>query len=391
MTLTRTATSPALEQARRLQAAADIFNRELFGNKLPPTMLRLERQKTSRGYYSPNKFADEQGNTLDCITLNSTDAADRPLIELLSTLVHEQCHQFVCRVVNEGAATGGHGPEWRKKMEQLGLPPIRIGPTWRMATHSIDPAGAYVNCFRNNLAELERLPWQELAKDAVRGRATGLDKVRFQCSSCGSKAWARASAELLCGTCSTTSQLVVMLPEVRAEGGSGSGGGTAARPVRTDYPEPSTTPGLPVWTDELGRALRVHCGIDHPPQNVAEAATVLTHGLSDLEFSLDPQSPEFSDQLKRNYRERAKVLHPDAGGHEEAFKVLQIAFRMLKQEGAKRPSYASPLSALVMRSRCACSSACSADISPLNISMAIASIRPRATAGLMASISTQTS
>ena len=56
MTLTRTATSPALEQARRLQAAADIFNRELFGNKLPPTMLRLERQKTSRGYYSPNKF-----------------------------------------------------------------------------------------------------------------------------------------------------------------------------------------------------------------------------------------------------------------------------------------------------------------------------------------------
>ncbi|KZR92354.1 SprT-like family protein [Synechococcus sp. MIT S9509] len=333
MTISPSRTSPALEQARRLQRAADIFNRELFNSELPPTMLRLERQKTSRGFYSPDKFVDEQGNKLDAITLNSTDASERPLIELLSTLVHEQCHQYICRVVNKGAATGGHGPAWRQQMLLLGLPPIKVGATWRQATHSIDPDGAYANCFRANLTELERLPWKELSRDATRGRARGLDKVRFQCPSCGSKAWARAAAQLLCGTCSTTACLVVMLPEVRAEGGSGSGGGSTARSVRTDYPEPSTTPGLPVWTDELGRQLRVRCGIDHPPQNIEEALIVLRHGLSDVVFKLDPQSPDFDEQLKRNYRKQAAVLHPDAGGHEEAFKVLQIAYRMLKQEG----------------------------------------------------------
>ena len=146
-------------------------------------MLRLGIKKNARGTFFPDKFTDEQGNKLDCIQLNSTDAATRTLIELLSTLVHEQCHQYICRVINQGAATGGHGVEWRRKMDELGLPPIRIGSTWRQATHEIDPDGAYATCFRNNLTELERLPWQELARESTRGRATGLDKVKFTCPS----------------------------------------------------------------------------------------------------------------------------------------------------------------------------------------------------------------
>ena len=347
--LSRTSTSPALEQARRLQAAADIFNRELFDGALPPTMLRLERQKASRGYYSPDKFTDSQGNKLDCITLNSTDAAERPLIELLSTLVHEQCHQYICRIVNEGAATGGHGVEWRRKMDELGLPPIRIGSTWRQATHSIDSDGAYANCFTANLAELQRLPWQELARDAARGRASGLDKVRFQCPSCSSKAWARAAAKLLCGTCTTASplNLVWMIPEVEAVGGGGKGSASRATASRTDYPEPSQTPGLPVWTDDLGRTLRLHCGIDHPPQNKGDALGVLLFGVQrrDPELldkwieSISKEERLGSQEMqKRIYKHRARLLHPDAHPDakdeerehlSEAFKVLQVAYRML--------------------------------------------------------------
>ncbi|KZR86520.1 SprT-like family protein [Synechococcus sp. MIT S9509] len=158
--------SPALATARRLQAAADLFNRELFNNQLPSTMLRLQNKKGCNGFYSPNKFIDADGRQLDCITLNSTTAIDRPLIELLSTLVHEQCHQYVCEVVNHKAATGGHGPEWRNVMNNLGLPPIRVGATWRgPATHSIDPDGLFARCFRTHASELEAMSWQELAMD----------------------------------------------------------------------------------------------------------------------------------------------------------------------------------------------------------------------------------
>ena len=64
--------SPALVTARRLQQAADLFNRELFNGQLPPTMLRLQNKKGCNGFYSPNKFIDADGRQLDCITLNST-------------------------------------------------------------------------------------------------------------------------------------------------------------------------------------------------------------------------------------------------------------------------------------------------------------------------------
>ena len=74
-----------------------------------------------------------------------------------------------------------------------------------MATHSIDPDGA----LQSQPCGIAAVQWQELAKDAARGRATGLDKVRF-------RAWARASAELLCGTCRNTARLMVMLLEVEA-------------------------------------------------------------------------------------------------------------------------------------------------------------------------------
>ena len=337
--------SPTVLQAKRLQFAADLFNRELFNGRLPFTLLQLRNKKGCNGYYSANKWVSAAGEPIDCITLNSTNAIDRPLMELLSTMVHEQAHQYVCSVLNRKASRGGHGPEWRNVMEGIGLPPIRIGTTWRMATHSIDPNGAFAQCFRTHASELEAMPWQELARDATRGKTPGLDKVRFECPSCGAKAWARASGELLCGTCSTSERLVVMIPEFRAEYG---GTGNRANAARQDYPEPTQTPGLPVWTDELGREMRLHTGLDHPPQDPFEALLVMLFGVVQrapvlfdqlCDAAKEKADPSLWEKaLKDIWRHRASVLHPDAGGSEEAFKCLQIAKRILdKSQKASSP------------------------------------------------------
>jgi len=184
------------------------------------------------------------------------------------------------------------------------------------------------------------MPWQELARDATRGRAKGLDKVRFECPSCGQKAWARAAAELFCGTCSTTDRLVVMIPEFRAAGGSEAGGHGRATASRDHYPEPTQTPPLPVWTDELGREMRLHTGLDHPPQDHIEALMVLLFGVKQRAPQLidalcsaakAKDQKRFDAALKAAWKHRASVLHPDAGGSEEAFKCLQIAWRMIDQ------------------------------------------------------------
>ena len=335
--------SPALEQTARLVVAFDLFNQELFDGALPPVWLQLRNKPGSYGYFQPNKWASADGSLIDVISLDSRTASERPLKELLSTLAHEMCHQYVCRVINDGKATGGHGGDWRREMLRIGLPPIQIGATWRSATHSIASDGLFAEVFAKHEAQLKALPWQECVKQANRGR--GLDRVRFQCPTCGSNAWARAAALLMCGNCSTPERLVEMLPEFRPEGGGGKGSGQRANAKREHYPEPTGVPSLPVWTDELGRELRTRTGLDHPPTSREEALVVMLFGLAhrapELHKQLDTAISSGDDAalaaaLKRVYRHRAQELHPDSGGTKVAFQVLGAALGILQSKTKRK-------------------------------------------------------
>ena len=337
--------SPAIEQLQRLTVAFDLFNAELFEGALPPVMLQLRNKPGSYGHFAPNKWTNSAGVLLDVINLDSKTAATRPLPELLSTLVHEMAHAYVFSCINDRKSTGGHGIEWRRKMQDLGLPPVQVGSTWTKATHSIDPDGAYMQAFERHREQLQALPWQECINHANRGR--GLDRVKFQCPTCGSNAWARGAALLLCGECSNKQRLVEMLPEHRPEGGGGKGSAARATAKREHYPDPSGVPGLPVWTDELSRELRLHTGLDHPPTNAIEALEVLTFGVRErghgelvdaLAAAIDEQAMEKVQQaLKPLYRHRCQVLHPDVeGGSEVSFKALQAAYLTLKREKGGR-------------------------------------------------------
>jgi hypothetical protein len=105
-------------------------------------------------------------------------------------------------------------------------------------------------------------------------------------------------------------------------------------PAQGEAPIPSSMPGLPVWTDDLGRECRLYTGLDHPPTSREEAATVMKHGLVAAGHgSLWQQWLDgFSDQaLKAVYLARARMAHPDTGGSTEAFKLVQMAYFMLKR------------------------------------------------------------
>lgn len=316
--------SPALQQFARLQVAADLFNRELFAGTLPPVFITMVNKPGCYGVFSPNRYVNREGLEIDQIGLDATTAIERPLAELLSTLVHEQCHQAVYEQSGR-QSSGGHGPQWRSLMESVGLPPVRIGTSWKAATHQIDPAGRFAQVVEAHAAVLKELPWQEASRSAASGKGTGVDRVRFQCPSCAALAWARPAAELLCGTCSTTERLVAMIPEVAPGAAGGAAGGRDPQP-------PTRTPGLPVFTDEMGRELRIHTGIDHPPTTPDEAITVMLFGLEQRGYG--DLHRELAD-LKQIWKVRARQLHPDAGGSEVAFKSLQIAYRILEKVGSR--------------------------------------------------------
>ena len=130
------------------------------------------------------------------------------------------------------------------------------------------------------------------------------------------------------------------MPEFKAEGGGGKESSNPATKTRNSYPEPSGIPGLPVWTDDLGRELRTRTGLDHPPTHNLEALQVLCHGVwardKDLMFVFmeTVESDEaWNAALKKLYRHRCTVLHPDVeGGSKVAFQALQAAYLMLKDK-----------------------------------------------------------
>ena len=70
---------PSIETAKRLQDAFDLFNDNLFDNRLPHAMLRIERLKNANGIYRPARYSDKEGSTIACIALNSTNANEREL------------------------------------------------------------------------------------------------------------------------------------------------------------------------------------------------------------------------------------------------------------------------------------------------------------------------
>ncbi len=81
--------SPTKQTAAELQKAYDFFNRTLFGKKLPPCLITLQRQRRSYGYFSGDRWTTEEGELTDEIALNAAHFIDRYLEETLSTLVHE--------------------------------------------------------------------------------------------------------------------------------------------------------------------------------------------------------------------------------------------------------------------------------------------------------------
>jgi hypothetical protein len=107
-----------------LQIAYDYFNEKLFDNELPlQTLITLNRKANAYGYYRKNSFTNQNCENICEIALNP-DGFNRPIEEVLSTLVHEMCH-LLCDTRGYVIRKGHHSKQWCTLMkEQCGLQPI---------------------------------------------------------------------------------------------------------------------------------------------------------------------------------------------------------------------------------------------------------------------------
>lgn len=114
--------APTNQVHQALQFAYDFFNRSLFRGELPPCLISLQRKAKTQGYFSFRRFIAEDGRYTDEIALNPEFFGVLPVLDTLSTLVHEMCHLWQQHFGRPGRR-GYHNKEWADKMEAIGLMP----------------------------------------------------------------------------------------------------------------------------------------------------------------------------------------------------------------------------------------------------------------------------
>src|SRR5437764_219921 len=87
------------------------FNAALFGDELPDCLITYQRKSKAYGYFSQDRFVSRDGTTpSDEVALNPEHFRERTTGDILSTLVHEMCHQWQ-RHYGKTSRAGYHNAE----------------------------------------------------------------------------------------------------------------------------------------------------------------------------------------------------------------------------------------------------------------------------------------
>lgn len=191
-----------------LRRASLRFNRKLFGGKLPPCLVTLQRPRRAYGYFAGRRFKSADGGFVaDEIALNPVHFAERGAKKVLSTLAHELAHQWQ-EHHGKPSRTGYHNAEWAAKMREIGLVPTDTGrrggkQTGQRVSHYIVPGGAFDRAADELIAKGFAIAFVERnskAADRV-ARKKRESKTRYSCPKCGLIARAKPNVHIICGTC----------------------------------------------------------------------------------------------------------------------------------------------------------------------------------------------
>lgn len=199
------ATKPSVAIYSELQFAYDFFNVELFNRQLPQCVITLQRDKRSYGFFANDRFRRKDGLTTDEIALNPDHMSERSDIDVLSTLVHEMCHQWQ-QHLGEPSRRCYHDREWAKRMREVGLHPSDTGQpggkqTGQRMSHYIMHPGPFALACERLLAQGFTLSWGSLPRQAQPKEGKSGKRWKFVCPDCGQSVRGKEDTEVMCGKC----------------------------------------------------------------------------------------------------------------------------------------------------------------------------------------------
>lgn len=203
MKMDRNKPTPAVAAA--LMLAFDHFNADLFDAKLPAPMFVWQRNKRSRGHFHGDVWKDRAANSCaDEISLNPDLMEERSEKEILSTLVHEMCHQRQHHF-GKPSRNGYHNKEWAGMMREVGLEPSSTAApggkdTGQKVSHYIVKGGRFCASCEMLTGAGWRFPWSSVDTRQP-PKPSKSSKVKFTCPECEANAWGAPSLRIVCSDC----------------------------------------------------------------------------------------------------------------------------------------------------------------------------------------------
>lgn len=192
-----------LKNYKTLDEAYSYFNKKLFDNKLPDCLITFQRHAKARGYHHHEKFISRDGLTkVSEIALNPDTFEDREDIEILSTLVHEQCHVYQY-LLGEPPKRGYHNKDFCKIMFDIGLQTSSTGefggrPTGQSMSHYIIDGGLFEKTAGAFLLGETKLEWNSIPTIKIT-KEKSKTREKFVCPVCMQSVQAKKTANIVCG------------------------------------------------------------------------------------------------------------------------------------------------------------------------------------------------
>lgn len=202
----KAAVDPSQVTYSALVGAFARFNAELFGGRLPPVMLILNRKRNAHGYFHAEQWRGrEGGDNVHEIALNP-DTMGRTVEEVLSTLVHEMTHHEQ-QCFGKPSKNGHHNKEWGGYMRAVGLEPRGVGKcagkdVGRTVSHDIIEGGPFAVLVAEMIAEGLDLSYvtNSFTVDTVK-KKKDRSKVKHSCPECDLNVWCKEGSYIMCGDC----------------------------------------------------------------------------------------------------------------------------------------------------------------------------------------------
>lgn len=209
---------PSRRQYGSLADSFDYFNRTLFSGRLAQPLLTLNHRPACVKSYHRDKGFSFRGGPWKSriraseISLNPRAMVGRSDMEILTVIVHEMVHLWQFQYAEKPPRKGYHNRDWADFMEELGLIPSNTGEpggkrTGQKVSQYVLPGGPFDLACRALLESGWRLDWHappdqsQVPENPAKAIKANNSKTKFTCYGCHQNAWAKPSAELVCGRC----------------------------------------------------------------------------------------------------------------------------------------------------------------------------------------------